>query len=188
MRLAWRDAVATVFAGLVVVVVLAVTGSWGWPLLGSYKAGIVALVLLAVPMCLVGGYAFWDSVAFRHPVQAFHDPYLALGMALGPAAIVLVIGGLISGTEAWFLAGPDDRGEMAHRDDAARRGVGAEARASRLGCPLRPNARATGPPTLEAWGERSRSSTGTSWGRPSPRATGWWSGGGGNRRSAPSRT
>jgi len=55
MRLTWRDGVAAVFAGLIVLIVLAVTGSWGWPLLGSYRAGIVALVLLAVPMCVIGG-------------------------------------------------------------------------------------------------------------------------------------
>ena len=70
MRLTWRDGVAAAFAGLIALVVLAVSGSWGWPLLGSYTAGIVALVLLAVPMCVVGGYAFWDSVAFEHPVLA----------------------------------------------------------------------------------------------------------------------
>jgi len=95
MRLTWRDGVAAVFAGLIVLIVLAVTGSWGWPLLGSYRAGIVALVLLAVPMCVIGGYAFWDSVAFEHPVQAMHDPYLAADMLLGPVAIAVVIGGLV---------------------------------------------------------------------------------------------
>jgi hypothetical protein len=104
MRLTWRDGVAAVFAGLIVLIVLAVTGSWGWPLLGSYKAGIVALVLVAVPMCVIGGYAFWDSVAFEHPVQAMHDPYLAADMLLGPVAIALVIGGLVVGTQAWLVA------------------------------------------------------------------------------------
>jgi hypothetical protein len=103
MRLTWRDAVATLFAALVVTIAFAVSGSWGWPLLGSYRAGTVALLALAVPMCVVGGYAFWDSVAFRHPLLALRDPFLALGIALGPVAIALAIGGLIAGTEAWFL-------------------------------------------------------------------------------------
>jgi len=103
MRLTWRDGVAAVFAGLIAVIVLAVSGSWGWPLLGSERAGIVALVLLAVPMCIIGGYAFWDSVAFKHPILALHDPYLAADMLLGPVAIALVIGGLMVGTQVWLL-------------------------------------------------------------------------------------
>jgi hypothetical protein len=103
MRLTWRDGVAAAFAGLIALVVLAVSGSWGWPLLGSYTAGVVALVLLAVPMCVVGGYAFWDSAAFEHPVLAMRDPYLAAAMLLGPVAIALTVGGLVAGTQSWFL-------------------------------------------------------------------------------------
>ena len=103
MRLDWRDGVAAVFAGLIAMVVLAVSGFWGWPLLESDRAGVVALVLLAVPMCVIGGFAFWDSVAFRHPVLALHDPFLAADMLLGPVAIAFVVGGLIAGTQPWFL-------------------------------------------------------------------------------------
>ena len=103
MRATWRDGVATLFVVLVGVVVLAVYRSWDWPLLGSYRAGTVALLVLATPMCAVGGYAFWNSIAFQHPIQAMRDPLLAVTMALGPVAIVLVIGGLVAGTEAWFL-------------------------------------------------------------------------------------
>ena len=61
MRLTWRDGVAALFAVVVGLITLAVTQGWGWPLLGSYRAGIVALALVGVPMCLIGGYAFWDS-------------------------------------------------------------------------------------------------------------------------------
>ena len=103
-HLTWRDGVAAVFAMLIGLVTLAVVNAWGWPLLGTYKAGSVALLVLAVPMCAVGGYAFWDSVAFQHPVQAFHDPYLAADMAMAPVAIAVVVGALITGTQEWFVA------------------------------------------------------------------------------------
>ena len=104
MKLTWRDGVTTVLAGAVLAVAFAVSGSWGWPLLGSYRAGVVALVVLAVPMCLIGGSAFWDSVAFRHPSLAMRDPFLAAAMLLGAVAMVVVIGGLTYATEAWFVA------------------------------------------------------------------------------------
>ena len=103
MRATWRDGVASLFVVLVGVVTLAVYRSWDWPLLGSYRAGTVALLVLAVPMCAVGGSAFWNSVAFQHPIQAMRDPLLAVPMVMGPVAIVLVIGALVAGTEAWFL-------------------------------------------------------------------------------------
>jgi hypothetical protein len=103
-RLTWRDGVAAVFAVLIGLVTLAVVDSWRWPLLGSHKAGSVALLVLAIPMCAVGGNAFWDSVAFEHPIQAFRDPFLAIAMVLAPVAIVVVVGALVTGTEGWFLA------------------------------------------------------------------------------------
>lgn len=102
-RLTWRDGVAAVFALLIGLVTLAVVNSWAWPLLGSPKAGSVAVLLLAIPMCAVGGYAFWNSVAFEHPVQALRDPYLAVDMALAPVVIAAVVGALVTGTEGWFL-------------------------------------------------------------------------------------
>lgn len=93
MRLTWRDGVAALFAVVVGLITVAVTREWGWPLLGSYRAGIVALALVGVPMCLIGGYAFWDSPAFRHPRLILKDPFLTAAAALGLVAVaVLVVG------------------------------------------------------------------------------------------------
>jgi hypothetical protein len=103
-HLTWRDGVATVFAMLIGLVTLAVVNAWGWPLLGSYKAGGIVLLALAVPMCAVGGNAFWNSVAFEHPARAFHDPYLTVDMVLAPVAIGVVVGALVTGSQEWFLA------------------------------------------------------------------------------------
>jgi hypothetical protein len=103
-HLTWRDGVAAVCAVLIGLVTLAVVDSWQWPLLGSYRAASVALFVLAVPMCAVGGNAFWNSVAFEHPVQAFRDPFLAVSMVLAPVAITVVVGAVVAGTQGWFLA------------------------------------------------------------------------------------
>jgi hypothetical protein len=103
MRLTWRDGVATLFAALVGLTALAVTQSWGWPLLGSYRAGIVALALVGVPMCLIGGYAFWDSPAFKHPALILRDPFLIATSTLGFVAVGLIVAGLVSGTQAPFV-------------------------------------------------------------------------------------
>jgi hypothetical protein len=104
MRLTWRDGVAALFAVVVGMITLAVTQDWGWPLLGSYRAGIVALALVGVPMCLIGGYAFWDSPAFRHPRLILKDPFLTAAPALGLVAVAVLVVGLIAGTQAPFVA------------------------------------------------------------------------------------
>ena len=104
MRLTWRDGVAALFAVVVGLTTLAVTQDWGWPLLGSYRAGIIALALVGVPMCLIGGYAFWDSPAFRHPQLILKDPFLTTAAALGLVAVAVLVVGLITGTQAPFVA------------------------------------------------------------------------------------
>jgi hypothetical protein len=103
MRLTWRDGVAALFAVVVGLITLAVTQGWDWPLLGSYRAGVVALALVGVPMCLVGGYAFWDSPAFNHPRLILKDPFLTVAAALGVVAVGLVVVGLVAGTQAPFV-------------------------------------------------------------------------------------
>jgi hypothetical protein len=104
MRLTWRDGVAALFAVAVALITLAVTQSWGWPLLGSYRAGIVSLLVVGVPMCLIGGYAFWDSPAFNHPSLIPKDPFLTVAAALGVAAAALVVVGLIAATQTLFVS------------------------------------------------------------------------------------
>ena len=103
MRLTWRDGVAALFAVVVGLITLAVTQSWGWPLLGSYRAGIVALAAVGVPMCLIGGYGFWDSPAFRHPRLILKDPFLTAAAALGVVAVAVLVVGLTTGTQAPFV-------------------------------------------------------------------------------------
>ena len=94
MKLTWRDGVATVLAALVVAVALAVTGSWGWPLLGSYRAGIGALGVIGWSMCIVRS---------SRTTSSFKGTFVVLASALGGLALVLVIVGLVTGTNGPFV-------------------------------------------------------------------------------------
>ena len=103
MRLTWRDGVATLLGLLGAIVVVAVIAGWDWPLLGSYRAGVVALAAIGVPMCLIGAYPFWDSVAFREPRLIFRDPFLTVAAMLGFVAATVLVIGLVTGTKLLFM-------------------------------------------------------------------------------------
>lgn len=94
MRLTRRDGVATVMAGLVAAVALAVTRSWDWPMLGSYRAGVAALGVIGWSMCIVGS---------SRTTYSFKGPFVVFASALGGLALLLVIVGLVTGTETPFL-------------------------------------------------------------------------------------
>src|SRR5438105_6848725 len=95
MRLTWRDGITTILAGFTVVIALAVTQGWGWPLLGSYRwgVGMLAVVGLAADC----GYSAGGTWSFR-------DPFIVVASVLGVAAFGLIVAGLIAGTEALFIA------------------------------------------------------------------------------------
>jgi hypothetical protein len=78
-------------AGLTLVVVLAVTQEWGWPLLGSTRAGIAVLFVVGMAMCMTGGSTMKEPSA--------RGPFLATASVLGVAALVLVVVGLIAKSE-----------------------------------------------------------------------------------------
>ena len=95
MRLTWRDGVATILAACVGAVTLAVTESLDWPLLGSNRAGIGVLAAIGWAMCVVGGSR--TSSSFRGPVGV-------LASILGVVALVLIVLGLITGSETALVA------------------------------------------------------------------------------------
>ena len=100
MKLSYKDAITTVLAALVVAVTLAVTEGWAWPMLGSTRAGIVAVGILGVAMCSIGTRS--EDMATK---DAFvHHPGMIVGSALGAVALVLLIAGLIAGSEALLVA------------------------------------------------------------------------------------
>lgn len=96
MRLTWKDGVTTLLAVATVLVALAVVQEWDWPLLGSVRAGTVALMAVGLGMCALGGSTVERSEA--------RGPYFATLSMLGILALVLGVWALIAGTEEPFLA------------------------------------------------------------------------------------
>jgi len=94
MGLTAKDAFTTLLAGLTILVALATTQGWGWPLLGSYRGGVVVLGVLGIAA----------GCGYSAKSWSFRSPFIGLGSLLGFAAMVLLVGGLIAGTETWFVA------------------------------------------------------------------------------------
>ena len=95
MRLTWRDAVTTILAVSVAAATFAVTEEWDWALLGSTRAAVGAVGAIGLAMCIVGGSRDASPVKGTFGVVA---------TALGVAAFVLIVLGLITGSESVLLA------------------------------------------------------------------------------------
>jgi hypothetical protein len=94
MRFNSKDLVGGLLAAAAVLVALDVTNGWGWPLLGDYRAGTIALGVIGFAMC--GAASDYSTV--RSP-----NPLLILAGILGVAALGLLIGGLIWATATLFM-------------------------------------------------------------------------------------
>ena len=98
MRFTVKDFIGALLAAAAVAVTLAVTNGWGWPLLGDYRAGTVALAVIGFAMC--GAASDYSTVRGAQPL-------LMVAGILGVAALGLMIGGLIWATATifvWFAA------------------------------------------------------------------------------------
>lgn len=84
MRLTWRDGAATTMAGLVLAILLAATQAWSWPLLGDFRAGVVALAIVGFAMCSVGMVA--GPSEFRHPLVILASGLGVAGSASSPCS------------------------------------------------------------------------------------------------------
>lgn len=102
MRLTWRDGVATLLGALGGVFAVAVLQEWGWPLLGGYDSGTLAVGAIGLAMCGIGGYAFWNSV-FARPGPVLRDPFVIIGAILGLAVTAVAVIGLIAPTRTAFV-------------------------------------------------------------------------------------
>jgi hypothetical protein len=98
MKLTWRDGVATALMVGAVAVALAVTQGWNWTLLGSTKAGVAAVAVIGYMMCRLGMHWITDAK------DMVRGPVLIAASVLGVGALVLIVAGLIVGTEALLVA------------------------------------------------------------------------------------
>jgi hypothetical protein len=96
MGITWRDGVNTGLAAAVGVVALAVTNEWGWPLLGSARSGTLAVAILGIAMCTMSGTKEATEAGLR-------DVGAKVAAGLGGIALVLIVAGLIAGSEPVFM-------------------------------------------------------------------------------------
>lgn len=97
MHLTWKDAIATMFAAGVVVIVVATLQKYGWPIVGSTRWAIGLLGLLGLGMCIFSSPG--DTIQWS-------NPYI-LGMSvLGGLSAVVVLVGLVFSADLWvYLLG-----------------------------------------------------------------------------------
>jgi hypothetical protein len=100
MRLTWKDGIATVLVGLVVVAALSVAGAWGWPLLGSYRVATIMLAVVGVAACAFAGGG--TSAGTKEP-PSFKGPLGAISWILHLGVAVLVIFALVAPSETVVL-------------------------------------------------------------------------------------
>ena len=110
MGLTRRDAVAATLAAAAVLVLLAVTLGWDWPLIAGYRPGSVALWVLGVAMCpltwIALRAAFGDDSA-RAALRTrlgLNRTYYTLMSAFGFLATVLLVWGVVAPGPAVFVA------------------------------------------------------------------------------------
>jgi hypothetical protein len=84
-------AVAVAFVGL------AVTNEWAWPMLGGFRAGTLVVGIIGLAMCITGG----SGGAIESGMQ---DRGIRMLARLGGLSFVLIIAGLITGSELVFMA------------------------------------------------------------------------------------
>jgi hypothetical protein len=94
MRLTWKDALGTLISAGGVLAAVSTLQGWGWPLLADARAGVIALLVMAVVVCPLG---------FANPTPAFYkDPFVLAAMLVGTAILVLGVIALF-GTPATYL-------------------------------------------------------------------------------------
>ena len=94
MRLSWKDAVATLLGVAGAAVLFVVVRDWGWPLLGSYRMGVLALGAIGIAMCTMSG------IGEAAGTKSFS---VTLGGVLGSVAGIVFVIGLITGSETLLL-------------------------------------------------------------------------------------
>jgi hypothetical protein len=99
--LTWKDAGATLGMALVALITPAVVEGWGWPVLGSARMGTLAIGVIGLAMCI--GFSARDIQAMVERKRP-RNAYVSVASFLGSLAFVLMIVGLITGSELFLVA------------------------------------------------------------------------------------
>ena len=94
MRLTWRDGVSALLVGACGLIFLAVSDGWGWPMLGGYRAGAAALLVVGLAACIVGGS---NMTTFDT-----RDSMVLGATTMGFFAFAVGIWGIVTGSETAF--------------------------------------------------------------------------------------
>jgi hypothetical protein len=94
MRL-WKDAGATLFTIVGLMLALSVTQGWSWPVLGDARAGIIALGIAGMGACAMSGS---DAMTF-----SIKDPLVIAAIGLGIVAMAAGVIGLFANTVPYLL-------------------------------------------------------------------------------------
>lgn len=95
MKLTWKDGVSTGLVALGLLMAVAAVQGWGWPLLSGVRAGILALGIVGLAACVLGGSL--DRFYYTDPFGLMTSV-----IAMGSMALAIV-GGLIFGTQEFVI-------------------------------------------------------------------------------------
>jgi hypothetical protein len=98
MRLSWRDGVETLFAALLVVVVVGVVQDREWSLIGTARAATGTLFVIGFVMCQMGRGGITSA---RDLVRG---PFMTTASVLGVGAVVLTIVGIAAPRDGFVVA------------------------------------------------------------------------------------
>jgi hypothetical protein len=98
MRLSWRDGVETLFAALVVVVMVGVVEEREWSLIGTARAATGTLFVIGFVMCQMGRGGITSA---RDLVRG---PFMTTASVLGAGAVVLTIIGVAAPRDGLVVA------------------------------------------------------------------------------------
>jgi hypothetical protein len=98
MKLTWRDGLGTLVTGAGLLTASAALSGWGWPLLADARAGVIALLVMALVVCPLG---------LGNPSAGWYrDPFVLAAMLLGTAILAIGVVGLMTSSAAtlpWMM-------------------------------------------------------------------------------------
>jgi len=91
----WKEVGATLITAVALTLALSVTQDWNWPLLSDARAGIIALGVVGLGACMLGGSA---ATTF-----SMKDPFVIAAMVIGLALLGAGVVGLFVNTLPYLI-------------------------------------------------------------------------------------